>query len=84
MILTIVDFDMNLAQLESGKKAVVTDMSLLSTDTRKKLMVMGMLPHTEIVILRKAPMGDPLQISVRGTSLAIRKNLAEQITVKEL
>jgi len=45
---------------------------------------MGMLPHTEISILRKAPMGDPLQISVRGTSLAIRKNLAEQITVKEL
>ncbi|OCH11251.1 FeoA family protein [Aliivibrio fischeri] len=75
---------MNLAQLESGKKAVVTDMSLLPTDTRKKLMVMGILPHTEIAILRKAPMGNPLQISVRGTSLAIRKNLAEQITVKEL
>ncbi len=84
MILTIVELEMNLAQLESGKKAVVTDMSLLPTDTRKKLMVMGMLPHTEIAILRKAPMGDPLQISVRGTSLAIRKNLAEQITVKEL
>ncbi len=75
---------MRLTQLNSGKKAAIIDMSLLPADVRKKLMVMGMLPDTEISVLRKAPMGDPLQISVRGTSLAIRKNLAEQITVREL
>ena len=73
---------MKLVQLEDGAVATVTNMSLLSADIRKKLMVMGVLPQTKITVIRRAPMGDPLQISVRGTSLALRKQLAEQIEVE--
>jgi ferrous iron transport protein A len=45
-------------------------------------MVMGVLPNTQVTLIRRAPMGDPLQISVRGVSVAIRKQLALQIEVE--
>lgn len=73
---------MKLALLNDGVVAKITDMSGLPADTRKKLMVMGVLPDTDIQLIRRAPMGDPLQISVRGVSVAIRKELAEQIEVE--
>lgn len=73
---------MKLALLNDGIVATITDMSALPADTRKKLMVMGVLPQTEVTLMRRAPMGDPLQISVRGMSVAIRKQLAQQIEVE--
>lgn len=45
-------------------------------------MVMGILPDTEIRLIRRAPMGDPLQVEVRGVSLAVRENIAAQIEVE--
>lgn len=38
---------------------------------------MGLLPGTEVKIIRKGPMGWPLEINVRGYSLALRKEDAE-------
>ena len=73
---------MKLALLNDGAVAQITDMSGLPADTRKKLMVMGILPKTKVTLIRRAPMGDPLQISVRGVSVAIRKQLAQQIEVE--
>lgn len=45
-------------------------------------MVMGMLPDTQIKLVRKAPMGDPLQVEVRGVVIAMRENLAQQVEVE--
>ena len=73
---------MKLALLDAGIEAKIVDMSGLPSDTRKKLMVMGVLPETQVTLVRRAPMGDPLQISVRGVSIAIRKQLAENIEVE--
>lgn len=73
---------MRLATLSDGHIAKITDMSALPADTRKKLMVMGMLPATRVEVVRRAPMGDPLQLMVRGVAVAIRKQLAEQIEVE--
>ena len=57
-------------------------MSALPTVTRKKLMVMGLLPQTEITVVRFAPLGDPLQVRVRGVDIALRKKIAEDIEVE--
>lgn len=73
---------MKLATLADGNIAKIIDMSALPADTRKKLMVMGMLPETLIEVVRRAPMGDPLQIMVRGVAVAIRKQLAEKIEIE--
>lgn len=51
---------MKLSQLEQGKAATVVALTGLSPDVRKKLMVMGVLPKTQVTLVRRAPMGDPL------------------------
>lgn len=73
---------MKLSQLQQGQKATITSFTELSNDVRKKLMVMGLLPHTPVKLIRKAPMGDPLQVEVRGVSLAVRVNIADAIQVE--
>ncbi|MCZ4295578.1 FeoA family protein [Vibrio sinaloensis] len=73
---------MKLSQLQQGQKATIKGFSELSNDVRKKLMVMGLLPNTEITLIRKAPMGDPLQVEVRGVSLAVRTKIADAIAVE--
>ncbi|RTZ16360.1 ferrous iron transport protein A [Vibrio aquaticus] len=73
---------MKLSQLQQGQKATITSFTELSNDIRKKLMVMGLLPNTPVTLIRKAPMGDPLQVEVRGVSLAVRVNIADAIQVE--
>jgi ferrous iron transport protein A len=73
---------MKLSQLQQGQKATITSFTELSNDVRKKLMVMGLLPQTPVKLIRKAPMGDPLQVEVRGVSLAVRVNIADAIRVE--
>lgn len=78
----MVELFMKLNELKSGQSARIIDMSELSTDIRKKLMIMGMLPNTQVTLIRKAPLGDPLQIEVRGVSLAIRGKIASEIAIE--
>ncbi|MGF1682612.1 FeoA family protein [Photobacterium minamisatsumaniensis] len=73
---------MKLSELSCGAEGVVTGMSTLPAATRKKLMVMGVLPNTPISVVRVAPLGDPLQVRVRGVDIALRKQLAESIDVE--
>lgn len=72
---------MKLSQLNPGQTATIDGLYLLDTVVRKKLMVMGVLPATEIRVVRRAPMGDPLQVEVRGVSIALRNAIAEKIEV---
>ncbi len=46
-----------------------------------RLREMGVLPGTPITLVRTAPLGDPLEIQVRGYSLTLRKSDAEQVMV---
>ncbi|SDH71205.1 ferrous iron transport protein A [Vibrio xiamenensis] len=73
---------MKLSQLAPGQSAVISGFSQMTSDVRKKLMIMGMLPDTNVTVLRKAPFGDPLQVEVRGVSLALRCAIANQIDVE--
>ncbi|MCK6262665.1 ferrous iron transport protein A [Vibrio sp. ZSDE26] len=73
---------MKLSELKQGEYAVVLSFNTLPIETRKKLMVMGVLPNTPISLIRRAPLGDPIQIDVRGVSLALRDNIAKQIVVE--
>lgn len=73
---------MRLSELKDGQQAKVSAFVGLSVDLKKKLMVMGVLPNTDVRVIRRAPMGDPLQVEVRGVSLAIRKNIAAEIEIE--
>lgn len=73
---------MVLAQLSPGQSARIKNMNQLSRPLRRKLMVMGLLPQTEVIYLRAAPLGDPLQIQCQGICLSMQKSLAQQIEVE--
>lgn len=48
-----------------------------------RLMEMGMLPGSEVQVVRLAPLGDPMDLKVRGYHLSIRKAEAAQIRVSK-
>ncbi|MGR5146136.1 iron transporter FeoA [Photobacterium proteolyticum] len=73
---------MKLSELSCGANGIVTSLSELPSATRKKLMVMGMLPDTQVTVVRLAPLGDPLQVRVRGVDIALRKQIAANIEVE--
>ena len=50
--------------------------------SRPRLMEMGLLVGTPIELVRFAPLGDPVEIKVRGYNLTLRKHEAEQILVR--
>ncbi|AEA79018.1 ferrous iron transport protein A [Vibrio cholerae VC0101557] len=68
--------------MQAGERGIILALDGLSDTVRKKLMVMGVLPNTEVVLIRRAPMGDPLQVEVRGVSIALRENIAANIDVE--
>ena len=51
---------------------------------RKRLLAMGLTPGTEFRITRFAPMGDPVEIKLRGFALTLRKNEADVLVIEKL
>ncbi|AFZ43040.1 FeoA family protein [Halothece sp. PCC 7418] len=51
---------------------------------KKKLLAMGLTPGTEFTVTRVAPLGDPVEILVRGFKLSLRKEEAAALVVEEL
>lgn len=69
-----------LTSLPLGATATVTEIKLPPA-SRPRLMEMGLLVGTQIELVRFAPLGDPVEIKVRGYHLTLRRNEAEQILV---
>ena len=69
------------SQLPRGQAAIVRDLSGPRA-FRRRLLEMGLTPGTEIRVVAVAPLGDPLQIEVRGGQWSIRRNEAAQIEVE--
>ena len=70
-----------LASLKVGSSATVTEIKV-PPENRGRLLEMGLLVGTLIELVRFAPLGDPVEIKVRGYHLTLRKHEAEQIWVK--
>jgi ferrous iron transport protein A len=51
---------------------------------RKKLLSMGLTPGVEFTVIRYAPMGDPVEIQLRGFNLTLRKDEAEALLIERL
>ena len=50
---------------------------------KRRIMDMGITRHTEIYVRKVAPLGDPVEVTVRGYELAIRKADAEMVEIEE-
>lgn len=74
--------EMALSSLAPGEFATIASMGRESTE-QLRLMEMGLLPGTEIRFIRQAPMGDPLEIEVKGYNLSLRRSEAAAIVVNK-
>ena len=70
-----------LTSVSLGTTATVTEIKLPPA-SRPRLMEMGLLVGTSVELVRFAPMGDPVEIKVRGYNLTLRRQEAEQIWVR--
>jgi ferrous iron transport protein A len=70
--------------LDSGDRATIIGYQGLPDSYRKKLMNMGLTPGTQFQVKRSAPLGDPIEISVRGFSLSLRKQEANGLLISRI
>jgi ferrous iron transport protein A len=70
-----------LTSVALGSRATVAEIKL-PPESRPRLMEMGLLVGTPVELVRFAPLGDPVEIRVRGYNLTLRKHEAEQILVR--
>ena len=70
-----------LTSVAAGTAVTVAEINLPPA-SRPRLMEMGLLVGTKVELVRFAPMGDPVEIKVRGYNLTLRKHEAEQILVR--
>jgi ferrous iron transport protein A len=73
---------LTLSQLAVGSSATVRDLPKQGS-AFVRLREMGLIAGTPIQLVRTAPMGDPLEIKVRGYHLTLRKSEADHVLVEE-
>ena len=71
----------SLSSLSPGTVAVVTAIEV-PVEHRARLLEMGLLVGTTVELVRFAPMGDPIEIKIRGYNLSLRKHEADQVLVQ--
>ncbi len=72
-----------LSKLKTKEKGIIKEINL-ENKIKNRLLELGLVENTEIKVIKYAPLGDPIQISVRGYQLAIRKETAKKIKVQKL
>jgi len=78
------DLMMMLKQLSVGDNARIAGFNPTGKAYRRKLLSMGLTPGTPFTVVRVAPMGDPVEIRVRGSALSLRKDEADALEVEKL
>lgn len=70
-----------LDQLKAGTAGVISAVGGEGA-LRCHLLDMGLIPHTKIAVTKIAPMGDPMELQLRGYALTLRKEDAKSIEVE--
>lgn len=70
-----------LTKLKIGKKSRVVSLNCAGA-VRRHIIDMGITPGAVVILRKAAPMGDPLEINVRGYELSLRKSEAQEIMVE--
>lgn len=71
-----------LTELKSGDRGTIVGIAEGGKAYRAKLLSMGVTPGTEFSIVRFAPLGDPIELEVRGYRLSLRKAESEIVMVE--
>lgn len=74
---------MVLSDCKIGVTAKITSLSMADS-FRKRMMDLGLMPGTEVQVMRKAPFGDPIVVQVRGFQVSFRMSEARCIEIESL
>ncbi len=69
-----------LGELQPGRRGIVRRVTG-NPRFLCRLMELGFVPGTHVELVRRAPMGDPIELRIRGTHFSIRSSEADQIDV---
>lgn len=75
------DVGVPLSSLAPGRRATVLSVDA-STPEGRRLQELGFLPETEIRVIRRAPLGDPIAFSLRGAQICLRRSEAARVRVR--
>ena len=74
----------SLDKLGIGKDAIIEAIECDDKALRSHILDMGLTPGVEVTLVKTAPMGDPLEIRVRGYELTLRKSDASKIIISDI
>jgi ferrous iron transport protein A len=77
---TLVSF----ADLRRGDQALIVGFDGMPEHYRNRLLSMGLTPGTVFLVERPAPLGDPMEIRLRGFRMSLRRDEAASMQVKRL
>ena len=73
---------MTLHQLPIGQSAIITKVGG-EGELRYRFLDMGLIPKTKVTVTKVAPMGDPIEIRLRGYTLTLRVEDAKNIEITQ-
>lgn len=76
--------DTKLKELSAGAAGIVEGFAKADPAYRDRLLSMGLTKGTSFEVVRVAPLGDPVEIRVRGFNLSLRKDEADAILVRRV
>ena len=71
-----------LKDLEIGQVATIKNLRSGDPEYRQRLIMLGLLPGTDIKIVRVAPLGDPMQVCVRSSMILMRRDDAQMVELE--
>ncbi|MBM3514039.1 MAG: ferrous iron transport protein A [Alphaproteobacteria bacterium] len=73
---------LSLGALQPGESGRVVALGKTDRQYRERLLSFGLTPGTTFDVVRMAPLGDPIEIRVRGFALSLRRGEAQAVTVE--
>lgn len=74
----------NLSNVNIGQTCIVKEVNILNQDLKRHLMELGIVNETVIKVKKKAPLGDPIVIALRGYELFLPKYYLKNIMVENI
>lgn len=75
---------MKLDELEIGKDAIIASVASDDVALHQHILDMGLTPGTEVTMMKYAPMGDPMEIRLRGYELTLRRDTTARIELVDV
>ena len=70
-----------LSECKAGERGIIKAVAGEGV-IRRRLFDMGVTPGAEVILRKKAPLGDPLEVTIRGYELTLRKTEADSVSME--